>query len=48
MMYWCRGRAHDKAGKRIVVVVCTAGAFIGCLDKVKSELIAKGEKMTEV
>ncbi len=29
---------RDKIGKRVVVfVVCTAGAFIGCVDNVKSE-----------
>ncbi len=47
-MYWRRERAHDMTGKRVVFVVCTPGAFIGCLDKVKSEKITKGEKMTEV
>ncbi len=47
-MYCRRECAHDKTGKRVVFVVCTAGAFIGCVDKVKSEKITKGEKMTEV
>ncbi len=28
-----------------VLVVGTAGAFIGCVDNVTSEYIAKGEKM---
>ncbi len=26
-------------------VVCTAGAFIGCVDKVKREYITKGEEI---
>ncbi len=34
-VYWRRERAHNKTGKRVVFVVCTAGAFIGCVDKVK-------------
>ncbi len=46
-MYWRRERAHDKTGKRVVFVVCTAGALIGCVDKIKSELITKGEKMKD-
>ncbi len=29
-VYWRRERAHDKTGERVVFVVCTAGAFIGC------------------
>ncbi len=40
--------AHDKTGKRIVFVVCTASAFIGCVDNVKSEKITRGEKTTKV
>ncbi len=47
-MYWRRERAHDKTGERVVFVVFIAGAFIGCVDNVKSELITKGEKMTEI
>ncbi len=38
----------DKTGISVVFVVCSAGAFMGCLDEVKSEQITKGEKMTEV
>ncbi len=47
-MYWRRECAHDKKGERIVFVMCTVDAFIGCVDNVKSESITKGEKMTEV
>ncbi len=36
-VYWRRERAHDKAGERVEFVVCTAGVFIGCVDKVKCE-----------
>ncbi len=37
-VHWRRERAPDKTGKRVVVfVVCTAGAFIGCVDNVKSD-----------
>ncbi len=28
-VYWRRERAHDKAGERVVFVICTVGAFIG-------------------
>ncbi len=35
-VYWLRERAHDKTGERVVFVVCTAGAFMGSVDKVKS------------
>ncbi len=31
-----------------VFVVCSAGAFIGCVDNVKSEKTTKDEKMTKV
>ncbi len=34
--------------ERVVCVVCTAGAFKGCVDNVKSEQITRGEKMTKV
>ncbi len=47
-VYWRRERAHDKIGERVVFVVCTVGAFIRCLDNVKSEKITRGEKMTKV
>ncbi len=43
-----RVRACDKAGVRVVCVVCTADTFTGCVDNVKSGYIAKGEKMTKV
>ncbi len=36
-VYWHRERAHDKTGERVVFVVCTAGAFIGGVDTIKSE-----------
>ncbi len=36
----CRG--HELAN-----ALYTTGAFIGCVDKAKSEQITKGEKMTE-
>ncbi len=32
---WRRGRVHDKTGEKVVFVMCTAGAFIGCVDNVK-------------
>ncbi len=38
----------DKMTVRVVFVVCTAGAFIGCVDNVKSEYMTKDEKMTKV
>ncbi len=44
-VYWRRERAHDKTEER---VVCTAGAFIGCVDNVKSEQVTQGEEMTKV
>ncbi len=47
-MYWCRECAHDKTIVRVVFVMYTVGAFIGCVDNVKSESITKGEKMTEL
>ncbi len=47
-MYWRRERAHDKTRVRVVFVARTAGAFIGCVDNVKSEQITKSEKMTKV
>ncbi len=34
--------------QRFVFVVCTAGAFIGCVDNVKSELVTRGEKIMKV
>ncbi len=34
--------------ERVVGVVCTAGAFIGCVDNVKSEWITRGEKVIKV
>ncbi len=43
-----RERAHDKTGEKVVFVVCTAGALIGCAHNVKSKCITKGEKMTKV
>ncbi len=46
-VYWRRGRAHDKTRVSVMFVVCTAGAFIGCVAKVKSEKITrlgKGQK----
>ncbi len=36
-VYWGRERAHDKTGERVVFVVCTVGAFIGCVVEIKSE-----------
>ncbi len=36
-VYWRRERAHDKTAERVVFVVCTTGAFIVRVDKVKSE-----------
>ncbi len=33
--------------RKIVCVVCTAGALIGCVVNVKSEKITRGEKMTK-
>ncbi len=35
-VYWRRERAHDKTAKRVVLVACTAGAFKGSVDKIKS------------
>ncbi len=43
-VYWRRKLAHDKTGKRVVFVVCTAGAFIGCVDKIKIEKVTQGDK----
>ncbi len=34
---WRRKCAHDKTRVSVVLVVCTAGAFIGCVDNVKSD-----------
>ncbi len=39
---------HDKTEVRVMSVMCTSGAFIGCIDNVKSEQITKGENMTKV
>ncbi len=36
-VYWRRERAHDKIGERVVFIVCTAGASVEYVDKVKSE-----------
>ncbi len=36
-VYWRRELAHGKTRVRVVFVVCTAGAFIECVDNVKSE-----------
>ncbi len=47
-MYWHRERAHDKTRVSVMFVVCTAGAFIGYVDKVKSEKITKVGKRTKV
>ncbi len=47
-VYWRRQRALGKTRVRVVFVVCTAGAFIGCVDNVKSEYMTKGEKMSKV
>ncbi len=47
-MYWRRENAHNKMRVRAVFVLCTAGAFLGYVDKVKSEWITKGDKTTEV
>ncbi len=43
-MYWRRVRAHDKT-RELCSVVCSAGAFTGCVDNVKSEKITNDEKM---
>ncbi len=40
-MYWRRGRTLDKAGERVVLLVCGAGTYIGCVDNVKCEWITK-------
>ncbi len=34
-VYWRRKLAQDKTVERVVFVVCSAGAFIGCVDNVK-------------
>ncbi len=44
-MYWFTRRALNKTGERVVLVVCTAGALIGCVDNCKSEKILRSEKM---
>ncbi len=44
-VYWRRERAHDKTGEGIVFVVCTADAFIGWVDNVKTEQVTRGDKM---
>ncbi len=46
-MYWHRDRAHDKTSVTVAFVVCTAGAFIGCVDNVTSVQITGGERMTK-
>ncbi len=39
---------RTKRKERELFLWCTAAVFVGCVDKVKSELIIKDEKMTEV
>ncbi len=47
-VYWRRERAHDKTRVSAMFVVCTVGAFIGCVDKVKSEKITEVGTRTKV